>query len=251
MFHNDTDGAYQAKLGWSIGPNNKQVLASKIPPLAVDTVNKKVSPAKRPFKASLFFVGKPDSTEAAFLKTINHTNKIDAELSMFKGEFWQPKREAEDALEQSRVRLQRVSNTMMGSQAISDIAEQAVLTTSSNPEPALRDLLIRMKALSDENVRLLEPSLSTAMNDYTFKKNQVRSQMIKGLEPARLREPLLQAPVFSEDLNIFPSSVLRATMIWRCTLKRRWFFPKKPTVQSAIRSHSNSLYQLKQVKIVL
>ena len=65
-----------------------------------------------------------------------------------------------------------------------------------------------MKALAEENIRLAEPSLVAHITDYSQKKREVRGQMIKGLHPPRVRDPLLQAPIFSEDINIFPSSAL-------------------------------------------
>ena len=246
LLHNDADGIYKTRTGWTKGPNIKQVLTSKIPPSAVDAVEKKSSPARRQVKPSLFFVATPGTSEEAFLRTINqkHTAKIDNEASMFNGEFWSPKREAEDSLEQARLRLQRVTNTIMGSQAISDIAEEACSSSSPSPD-VLRDLLHRIKALSDENLRLLEPALTTTITEYSKRKSNVRHQMIKGLEPARLREPLLQAPIFSEDINIFPSATLKKTNELALQIEEKVTLPKdayrrKPNIPTSKRSHSGN-----------
>ena len=83
-----------------------------------------------------------------------------------------------------------------------------------------------MKALAEENIRLAEPSLEAHITDYSQKKREVRGQMIKGLHPPKVRDSLLQAPIFSEDINIFPSSLL---IRWLYPWMINWFFQGKPT----------------------
>ena len=212
LFHNDKEGSLRAKLGWDKGPKNKQVLATKVPPAVIDFMKKKDSPPRRAVKPALYFVGKEGTSEAAFLKTINskHATKIDPEASVFRGELWDPKKHSEDSLDQSRIRLQRAANLSMCSQAIVDMGDLSTASALSKPAPELRDIIQKMSALALENVRLLEPTLISCLNDYAYKKKEVRSQMTKGLRPARVSEPLMQAPVFSEDLNVFPVSVQKS-----------------------------------------
>ena len=230
LFHNDTDGSYREKMGWSKGTNKKQVITDKIPPTASDAINNKLSPQRRPVKPSLYFQGKENSDAAGFLKTINskHTCKVEAEASMFKGEFWDPRRSSEDALEQARVRLQRTSNVMICSQAISDIADTAFSASLPKSEAEYKDVLLKIKAISDENIRLMEPALVFGINSYTWKKREVRAQIIKGLKPARLYEPLMHAPIFSEDCNIFPNSVIKSTNDLALSIEEKVVLPKDP-----------------------
>ena len=210
MFHNDQDGSIRDKLGWSRGPNTKQVLSSKIPEYASDAVVKKVTPPRRPTKPGIYFVGTEGSNEAAFLTTINHkaSNQSISGASMFSGSFWDPSKEAEDKLELARSRLQTTSNCMMMSQAISDLSEVASNGTRRTDE--YRDILSKIKCFSDENLRMLEPNLASQVNDYCYRKRDVRAQMVKGLAPTRVREPLINAPIFAEDTNIFPVSAMMA-----------------------------------------
>ena len=229
LFHKDTDNSLKEKLGWSRGKNNKQISSTKIPPPAADAVNNKPSPPRRPVKPGLFFVGNEGTSEAAFLKTINtkHSCRSVTEGSMFRGSFWHPKREAEDNLEQSRCKLQSISNCIMSSQAISDIAESASSAPVPRQESDYKDLLLKIKALSDENIRLLEPSLITGINDYSYKKREVRSQMVKGLAPSRVRDPLMQAPIFSEDINVFPITAIKEANSLALTAERDLVLPKQ------------------------
>ena len=44
LFHSDEKGLFMEKLGWSKGPNNKQVKVSRIPEIAADLIEKKFSP---------------------------------------------------------------------------------------------------------------------------------------------------------------------------------------------------------------
>ena len=213
LFHKDGDGSMRAKLGWDAGPKNKQVLTSKIPPAVIDFMEKKDSPPRRPVKPALYFVGKEGTPEAKFLKTINskHSTKIVQEASVFRGEFWDPKKISEDALDQSRIRLQRASNISMCSQAIVDMAEIATSSALAKPEAELRDIIQKISPLASEVVRLVEPTLISSLGDYSRKKKEVRSQMIRGLKPARISDPLLHAEVFSNDLNVFPEAVQKST----------------------------------------
>ena len=229
LFHKDTDNTLKEKLGWSRGKNNKQITSSKIPPPAADAVNNKPSPPRRSVKPGLFFVGNEGTPEAAFLKTLNckHSCRSVTEGSMFRGSFWHPKREAEDNLEQSRCKLQNISNCIMGSQAISDIAEAATSAPVPRQESDYKDLLVKIKALSDENIRLLEPSLATGINDYSYKKREVRSQMVKGLAPSRVRDPLMQAPIFSEDINVFPIAAIKEANTLALTAEMDLVLPKQ------------------------
>ena len=116
----------------------------------------------------------------------------------------------------------------MGSQAIADIGEVAASSSANRSQLELKDILLKVVALAQENVRLVEPSLNACINDYAFKKKEVRKQIIKGMKPARLSEPLMQAPVFSEDLNIFPADVQQSTNALALTLdENKLVLPKE------------------------
>ena len=151
---------------------------------------------------------------------------MDPAASLFKGELWDPRRLSEDNLEQARVRLQNNTNRVMGNQAIADIAGNVLSSLAPVSEAHYKDVILKMKALAEENIRLAEPSLVAHITDYSQKKREVRGQMIKGLHPPRVRDPLLQAPIFSEDINIFPSSLL---IRWLYPWMINWFFQGKPT----------------------
>ena len=55
LFQNVGYGTYREKLALSKGPSNKQIIAYKIPPSGSDAVNHKLSPQRRPVKASKYF----------------------------------------------------------------------------------------------------------------------------------------------------------------------------------------------------
>ena len=172
LFHGDSKGLFKDKLGWSKGPNNKQVKVSKIPEVATDLIEKKFSPPRRVVKPSIYFVGEEGTSEAAFLGTINlkQTFKIGAEATMFKGEFWDPKKRDEEALEASRSSLQREANSCLNVEGIIDIAETAASANQPEMSPVAKDLFLKVKALAMETLRLREPSLASAVNDFAAKK---------------------------------------------------------------------------------
>ena len=231
LFHGDSKGLFKDKLGWSKGPNNKQVKVSKIPEVATDLIEKKFSPPRRVVKPSIYFVGEEGTSEAAFLRTINskQTFKIGAEATMFKGEFWDPKKRDEEALEASRSSLQREANSCLNVEGIIDIAETAASANQPEMSPVAKDLFLKVKALAMKTLRLREPSLASAVNDFAAKIRTFRGQIIKALAPARVREPLMEAPIFSEDTNIFPTDVLTSVNTLATTLDDKLVLPKEST----------------------
>ena len=88
----------------------------------------------------------------------------------------------EEKLENSRARLQSSTHTMMLSQVISEIAQSATELTDTDPT-IFKDLLMKIKALSLENVRLTEPTLLSNVQDFTYKKRLIRNTITKGLAP--------------------------------------------------------------------
>ena len=112
------------------------------------------------------------------------------------------------------------------SQAISDVADTAFSSSLPKTEAEYKDILLKVKALSDENIRLMEPALVAGINSYTWKKREIRAQMIKGLKPARLYDPLMHAPIFSEDCNIFPNDVIKSTNDLALTIEDKVVLPK-------------------------
>ena len=236
LFHQDKENALKAKMGWFKSPEFRHVGLTKIPPSAADAVEDKLSPPRRLVKSALIFKGQEGTTEEAFLKSINtrHSCNIPPQASMFTGEFWDPKKASEEDLDRARSHLQRISNIAIGSQAISDIADYAITASMPKSEAEYKDLLVKIKALSTENTRLVEPSLLSGIQDFSRRKIEVRAQMVKGLKPERIRDPLMQAPIFSSDVNIFPSKVLQdmndlaLSLEDKVTLPKRAYRPKLP-----------------------
>ena len=105
--------------------------------------------------------------------------------------------------------------------------------------PVAKDLFLKVKALAMKTLRLREPSLASAVNDFAAKIRIFRGQIIKALAPARVREPLMEAPIFSEDTNIFPTDVLTSVNTLATTLDDKLVVPKEGTMRYPI----NSAYQ--------
>ena len=87
-----------------------------------------------------------------------------------------------------------------------------------------------------KTLRLREPSLASAVNDFAAKIRIFRGQIIKALAPARVREPLMEAPIFSEDTNIFPSDVLTSVNTLATTLDDKLVLPKEGTKRYPMKS---------------
>ena len=83
---------------------------------------------------------------------------------------------------------------------------------------------------------LREPSLASAVNDFAAKIRIFRGQIIKALAPARVRGPLMEAPSFSEDTNIFPSDVLKSVNTLATTFDDKLVLPKEGTKRYPIKS---------------
>ena len=75
----------------------------------------------------------------------------------------------EEKLENSRARLQSSTHTMMLSQVISEIAQSATELTDTDPT-IFKDLLMKIKALSLENVRRTESTFCPMYKTSRIKK---------------------------------------------------------------------------------
>ena len=73
----------------------------------------------------------------------------------------------------------------------------------------LRELFRKSHYIAEEALRTAEPALLSAVSDFSFRKKAIRSSMIKGLQPIRVQAPLVEAPLFSEDLQVFPEAALK------------------------------------------
>ena len=189
-------------------------------------------------KPSIYFVGDEGSQAAAFLKTVSskQTFKVCPEATRFRGEFWDPKKQDEDSLESSRSVLQREVYSCLNLEGIMDIADTAASGNLPEITPVAKDLFLKIKSLALESVRLREPSLSSAVIDYASKKRAIRSQMIRGLAPAAIRDPLMESPIFSEDANIFPSEALIASSALATSIEDKLVLPKERSSKHPFRN---------------
>ena len=199
MFHTDTVNYLQTHTGWSKGPNLKQIFNKKDPFLPSRCrCGQVVSKSSRVHRRSL---SSNDKHKAS--------NKSIEEGFMLRGALLSPRPESDDKLEKSRVDMQSFSNDIISNQAISDIFQAVIAAPHPMPLDFYRDMCVKIQAIAEENTRTMEPYLVPFIHDYAYIKREVCNAMVNGLQPKRVLDTLLQAPIFSSDTNAFPIDTIK------------------------------------------
>ena len=142
-----------------------------------------------------------------------HSNKSIEEGFMLRGALLSPRPESDDKLEKSRVDMQSFSNDIISNQAISDIFQAVIAAPHPMSLDFYRDMCVKIQTIAEENTRTMEPYLVPFIHDYAYIKREVCNAMVNGLQPKRVLDTLLQAPIFSSDTNAFPIDTIKAANI--------------------------------------